>query len=591
VPRFFPASRRLRGAVGLVALVAVVSPACGKKGPPLPPFSNVPGPPPDTSVRRKGDHVEVRFTVPAVNSDGRRPARIDRVEVYAATSEPVAQAAPRQPATGSSNAPATLTPPLLVRRGKLVGSVVVREPPPPPPEVKEGEPPPPPPPPRTDPGLDQGIAAVIVDTLSPADLEPTTIRELEKAKKQEQEEQAKRTRDQGPRVLTPPDYGPAIAKPPVRYYVVVGANGGDKGTPTQRFAVPVEPAPPSPSPPDVTVAEGHLELAWKAPEGLRRPILLTVLPPKAPATPAASPAAAGGQPVVEGDAGAAEEDDEDEDDDRPSKVPPAEGGIDAPRGVTLQGTPAGQPPTPAPPPSAGTGAAPQAPVGQAAAPAAGGTPAGASPAGVPAAAGPATPAPGAAGTTGVLPARLLTTLPNTTYTYAVYEVAPPNFTPAKQEEGAVPPFPNLLTPAAVATTTFRDDRFEVGLERCYAVSIVATTGAASVESPLSKPACVKAVDTFPPSAPTKLEAVASEGAISLIWEASPEPDVAGYLVLRGEAGGGQLTPLFKAPIKETTYRDVSVKRGVRYVYGVVAVDTSAAHNASPQSNHVEETAR
>ena len=53
----------------------------------------------------------------------------------------------------------------------------------------------------------------------------------------------------------------------------------------------------------------------------------------------------------------------------------------------------------------------------------------------------------------------------------------------------------------------------------------------------------------------------------------------------------ELAPLFKAPIKETTYRDVSVKRGVRYVYAVVAVDTAAAHNVSQQSNRVEETAR
>jgi hypothetical protein len=197
----------------------------------------------------------------------------------------------------------------------------------------------------------------------------------------------------------------------------------------------------------------------------------------------------------------------------------------------------------------------------------------------------------AAATSGVLPARLLTALPNTTYSYAVYEVAPPNFPPPKQEAGAVPPFPVLLTAAPVAATTFRDNRFEVGIERCYSVSTVATTGAMSVESAMSKPACVKAVDTFAPSAPTKLEAVASEGAISLIWEASPEPDVAGYVVLRGEAGAAQLAPLFKSPIKETTYRDVSVKRGVRYVYAVVAVDTAAAHNVSPQSNRVEETAR
>ena len=103
--------------------------------------------------------------------------------------------------------------------------------------------------------------------------------------------------------------------------------------------------------------------------------------------------------------------------------------------------------------------------------------------------------------------------------------------------------------------------------------------------------CVKTVDVFPPSAPKKLEAVASEGAISLIWEASPEADVAGYIVLRGEASKGALAPLTARPIKESTYRDTKVKSGVRYVYAVVTVDKATPENVSPQSNRVEETAR
>lgn len=587
MPRFLSASRRLRGAIGLVALIAIVSPACGKKGPPLAPFSNVPGAPPETTVRRRGDQVEIHFKVPVANSDGRQPASIDRVDVYAATSEQTAAPPAGRQAAAASSSPTTLTPPLVVKRGKLVGSVVVREPPPPPPEVKEGEPPPPPPPPRTDPGLDQGMLAVIVETLSPADLQPAAIRELEKAKKHEQEEQAKRAKSKEPPVLAPPDYGPAIAKPPVRYYVAVGANGGDNGTPTQRIAVPVEPAPPVPSPPEIAVAEGHLELAWKAPAGLRRPILLTVLPPKAPAAAAATQRAAANasQPAADGADGATEEDDGDtEDEEGESRVPPAQGGIDAPRMLTLQNSPSRQAPADEgneaaqTPPEQGAPATPIA-TGQPAAAGAPGTP-DATKAGA-----------HSAGSSGVLPARLLTTLPNTIYSYAVYEVAPPNFMAPKLEAGAVPPFPVLLTASPLAATTFRDDRFEVGVERCYAVTTVATTGAMAVESQMSTPSCVKAVDTFPPSAPKKLEAVASEGAISLIWEASPEPDVAGYVVLRGEAGSGRLAPLFKDPIKETTYRDVSVKRGVRYVYAVVAVDTAAAHNVSQQSNRVEETAR
>jgi len=121
---------------------------------------------------------------------------------------------------------------------------------------------------------------------------------------------------------------------------------------------------------------------------------------------------------------------------------------------------------------------------------------------------------------------------------------------------------------------------------------VAATGPAIVESALSAPTCVTVEDTFPPAAPKGLAAVASVGAISLIWDANAEADLAGYIVLRAPAdGGGALAPLTKAPIRETTYRDASVKRGVRYVYAIVAVDNAKPPNRSPESAHVEETAR
>jgi hypothetical protein len=109
-------------------------------------------------------------------------------------------------------------------------------------------------------------------------------------------------------------------------------------------------------------------------------------------------------------------------------------------------------------------------------------------------------------------------------------------------------------------------------------------------------ACVTPKDTFPPAAPKGLGAVSSGGAINLIWEPNAEPDLAGYIVLRGEvsAGGGapaELRQITPAPIQETTYRDAGVKVGVRYVYAVVALDKATPPNVSAQSNRVEETAR
>jgi fibronectin type 3 domain-containing protein len=112
-----------------------------------------------------------------------------------------------------------------------------------------------------------------------------------------------------------------------------------------------------------------------------------------------------------------------------------------------------------------------------------------------------------------------------------------------------------------------------------------------VVGPASPKGCVTAKDTFPPAAPKNLEAIAAVGAINLIWDANTEADVAGYLVLRGEATGATLQALTATPVPGSTYNDTTVTAGARYVYAVVAVDKATPQNVSAQSNRVEETAR
>jgi hypothetical protein len=177
-------------------------------------------------------------------------------------------------------------------------------------------------------------------------------------------------------------------------------------------------------------------------------------------------------------------------------------------------------------------------------------------------------------------------------TYSVYLVpAPRPATGAGLTGGAAGKEPAPLTEKPVKALTWTDERVEFGTERCYAVRTVMTQGSASIESDPSPAVCVTPQDTFPPRAPTALAAVAGEGAISLIWQGVDAADLAGYLVLRGEAPNGALTPVFEAPLRETTYRDVSAKPGVRYVYAVVAVDRTTPGNRSALSNTVEEAAR
>jgi hypothetical protein len=193
----------------------------------------------------------------------------------------------------------------------------------------------------------------------------------------------------------------------------------------------------------------------------------------------------------------------------------------------------------------------------------------------------------------LIPSRVLTPWPPLSTGFLVYEVAPPN---AKPPAGAPPPpivqpFPRLLTGAPIAAPPFEDKRLEFGAERCYVVRTVESVGTMVHESEPSNTVCVKPVDVFPPAAPKSLGAVASEGAISLIWDANTEADLGGYIVLRGVAPGDRLEPITPAPIHETTFRDATVKPGTRYVYVVIAVDTAKPPNRSGPSNRVEETAR
>jgi predicted small lipoprotein YifL len=512
----------------LACLAAAVVAACGKKGPPLPPFAKAPAAPAEISARRMGDRVEVRFTVPTTDLDGQEPASIDRIEVWALTGPAVEPDRFREYAT-------------------LVGTVPVRRPPPPPADVDEGEPPPPDPPPSTEPGLDQGQQGVIVDELTPDELVPIAIPELERERAREEEAARRRRERAGEPKLLPPDVGVPLEPPPMRHYVVVGRNGGRWGTPGQRMPVPIAGVPPAPAAPELTAAEDRITLAWTEPPGVRRPLHAGTAPPSTlpgTATPQPTGAALG--------TGAQE-------DDLPPLLPPG----DEVRPFPVR-PPVEEPDRPDEDAVAPSGSTE---------PAAGG-----------ADADPDADDP-------VLPSRSLSGFPSTRVGYHVYLVAPPGLTPAGLQPGEVPLLPRRLTDGPLRAVTFDDTGFEVGVERCYAVRTVETTGSVSVESAPSPPACITPRDTYPPAAPASLAAVASEGAISLIWDASRDPDLAGYLVLRGTVPDGALQPLMERPIQETTWRDTTVTPGVRYVYVVVAVDGAEPPNRSAPSNRVEEVAR
>lgn len=151
--------------------------------------------------------------------------------------------------------------------------------------------------------------------------------------------------------------------------------------------------------------------------------------------------------------------------------------------------------------------------------------------------------------------------------------------------------PRPVTPQPIDELTFADT-VEFDRERCYVIRAVRGTGPGAVESAPTARRCVTPMDVFAPEPPTGLSAVVSEGAISLIWESSPDADVWGYVVLRGTSADATLLPLNAAPVIETQFTDMTVAPGTQYVYAVVAVDSRLpVPNESVESARIEETAR
>lgn len=212
--------------------------SCGKKGPPLAPFSDLPAAVTDLSARQVGSELVFQFTVPASNVDGRKPADLDRVELY------LNNARQRIPAD-------------YVEQGRLAGSVKVRRPPPPDEETPEPVP--------ADARVEQGARASI--TALPDFFVPQVQKPPVSAK--------------GEDALVPlfADGGGPLLSPrpptsPTRLFVVAGVNRrGRFGPPSPVLEVPIVTTPPAPGAVDVSYTERAFVLVWKAPTlANRRPI-------------------------------------------------------------------------------------------------------------------------------------------------------------------------------------------------------------------------------------------------------------------------------------------------------------------------------
>jgi fibronectin type 3 domain-containing protein len=143
--------------------------------------------------------------------------------------------------------------------------------------------------------------------------------------------------------------------------------------------------------------------------------------------------------------------------------------------------------------------------------------------------------------------------------------------------------PNDKSPVAVGTAEkgeFVDTTAQ--WDTPYQYTVVAQFGT-SVESFPSAPVAANHRDSFPPTVPADLTALAGPDSIEISWTRSPEPDTKGYRVYRsvGNAEGkpiGDLTPL-------PTFSDRAVQHGQTYRYVVTSVDNQ--NNESEKSKPVE----
>ncbi len=84
-------------------------------------------------------------------------------------------------------------------------------------------------------------------------------------------------------------------------------------------------------------------------------------------------------------------------------------------------------------------------------------------------------------------------------------------------------------------------------------------------------------DFIPPSAPRGLYTSTGDNFIELFWDASPEPDVAGYNIYVSGAYEGPYQPIGSS--RETYFIDRDARNGNKYYYAVTAYDFDGNESA------------
>jgi hypothetical protein len=144
-----------------------------------------------------------------------------------------------------------------------------------------------------------------------------------------------------------------------------------------------------------------------------------------------------------------------------------------------------------------------------------------------------------------------------------------------------------VTPVPIGELVLTDRGLDNDHTYYYAVRAVQVASNTVVYSAASPRVAVTPRDVTAPSPPANLVAIPSAATVRLTWSASPERDVAQYIVYRAAAGGAfERVGSTRAPA--AAFVDSDIPRGT-YRYVVTAEDAGARPNESGRSNEVTVT--
>jgi fibronectin type 3 domain-containing protein len=152
----------------------------------------------------------------------------------------------------------------------------------------------------------------------------------------------------------------------------------------------------------------------------------------------------------------------------------------------------------------------------------------------------------------------------------------------KDREGIV----TRLNSELIKATEFKDLKFLFGETYQYYVRASATPSEPYLQSLDSELVEIMPKDTFPPQPPSGLIVMSGVDSISLSWDKNMEKDFHGYRVWRRKEGEEEYSLLTPEAIRENTFTDTTIEKGIRYHYVVTAVDKY--DNESEKSDSVSE---